>query len=387
MDIQNLVPVDYSNQRVLTTAQVADVFHCKTTRIRDNFRHNRKHYVEGVHYFKVEGEALRALKEVDAENFRSQATQSSPIANATRALLLWTKQGVARICQSFKTQEAWNIFDELERHYFQVAETPAVTPSNEPQLFTHPHFGNLRVVIINGEVWFVGIDVARALGYKDTDQAIRYHVDERDKLPRKIYGVNYPVILINKSGLNSLILDSNLPKAKEYRHWVTSEVLVQVDEKGYYCPQGSLFPDEPTAQKKVRRPAPECALVYAVLLSNLLVKIGLSSDFNRRLKELRKETHCDILEWATTTMLPFLDAVKFEKNCKDKFFDYVVDGEFFNAPFAQVKAALQASPVDKLLAIADRMEPSPEKNIILNQAAAIILSKKNKYMEHQPVRL
>jgi hypothetical protein len=100
---------------------------------------------------------------------------------------------------------------------------------------------------------------------------------------------------------------------------------------GCYSVKGemSLFPDEPTAQKKVRRPAPECALVYAVLLSNLLVKIGLSSDFNRRLKELRKETHCDILEWATTTMLPFLDAVKFEKSCKDKFFDYVVDGEFF----------------------------------------------------------
>lgn len=127
---------------------------------------------------------------------------------------------------------------------------------------------------------------------------------------------------------------------------------------------------------------PKCALVYAVLLSNLLVKIGLSSDFNRRLKELRKETHCDILEWATTTMLPFLDAVKFEKSCKDKFFANNVGGEFFNVPFAEVKAALQASPaaevalksspVEKLLAMANMVAAPDAKDKLILQAAALL---------------
>ena len=71
MDIQNLVPVDYSNRRVLTTAQVAKVFGTSPNVIKENFRYSKKHFQEDIHYFKVTGEALRTLK------FKLDAAQES----------------------------------------------------------------------------------------------------------------------------------------------------------------------------------------------------------------------------------------------------------------------------------------------------------------------
>ena len=320
-------------------------------RLRDNFRHNKKHYEEGVHYFKLEGEALNELKE--SENYRSQATQSSPIANATRALMLWTKQGVARHCQSLKRQGAWEIFAELERDYFQSEEPPAVAPSNEPQLFTHPQFGNLRVVFINGEIWFVGKDVAESLGYKNTTEAIRYHVDERDKRGENILlpsGVQ-STILINKSGLNSLILDSQMPLAKEYRHWVTSEVLVQVDEKGYYCPQGSLFPVEEATSAPVNETERnelrlkkqlasiekfEFAVVYILLMGNGTVKIGYTDNLTRRIKEIKAATKLDVLNYKTTAYMSKDDAIALETSLKEKYAADCLGGEYFDVRFVDL---------------------------------------------------
>ena len=76
---------------------------------------------------------------------------------------------------------------------------------------------------INDEPWFVGKDVATALGYKDTDQTIRKNVDEEDKLTRLIDGAGQKreAIIINESGLYSLILSSKLPDAKKFKRWVT----------------------------------------------------------------------------------------------------------------------------------------------------------------------
>lgn len=115
-------------------------------------------------------------------------------------------------------------------------------PELVPQVFEHEQFGSIRVVIIDGKPWFVGIDVCRALGYKNSRKALKDHVDDEDKRPdvtiryTSSNGViqNRKTTVINKSGVYSLILDSQLPKAKEFRHWVTSEVLVKIDETGSY---------------------------------------------------------------------------------------------------------------------------------------------------------
>ena len=85
---------------------------------------------------------------------------------------------------------------------------------------------------------FVGKDVATALGYKDTSDAIRKHVDGDDKLGRQIAdsGQRRTITFINESGLYSLILSSKLPQAKAFKHWVTSEVLPQIRQTGGYIP-------------------------------------------------------------------------------------------------------------------------------------------------------
>ena len=91
-----------------------------------------------------------------------------------------------------------------------------------------------------GETWFVGKDVAEALGYSNTRDALSKHVDDEDKTTVAIRdtGSNYKsqAIIINESGLYSLVLSSKLPQAKAFKHWVTSEVLPQIRKTGGYIP-------------------------------------------------------------------------------------------------------------------------------------------------------
>lgn len=107
---------------------------------------------------------------------------------------------------------------------------------NELQIFQNKEFGEVRSLVINNEPWFVGKDVAEALGYKNSKNAVPTHVDEEDKLSTKIEytGQKRNVTVINESGLYSLILSSKLPNAKKFKRWVTSEVLPTLRKTGPY---------------------------------------------------------------------------------------------------------------------------------------------------------
>lgn len=107
--------------------------------------------------------------------------------------------------------------------------------------FTHEKFGQIRTFILpTGDVAFIGKDVATVLGYSNTRDALRKHVDEDDKTTVAICdgGSNYKTqaVLINESGLYALILSSKLPKAREFKHWVTAVVLPQIRKTGGYIP-------------------------------------------------------------------------------------------------------------------------------------------------------
>lgn len=93
-------------------------------------------------------------------------------------------------------------------------------------MFNHPEFGELRTVEISGEPWFVGKDVAVALGYSDPRSAISKKIENEDRGVAKMATPSgtQQMTIINESGLYSLILSSKLPSAKEFKHWVTSEV-------------------------------------------------------------------------------------------------------------------------------------------------------------------
>lgn len=111
--------------------------------------------------------------------------------------------------------------------------------NNELQIFNNEEFGDIRVLNIENEPWFVGKDIADILGYERTDNAIRTHVDEEDKLMHQISasGQNRNMTIINESGLYSLILSSKLPNAKKFKRWVTSEVLPSIRKTGAYFNQ------------------------------------------------------------------------------------------------------------------------------------------------------
>ena len=109
---------------------------------------------------------------------------------------------------------------------------------NEIKIFDNPEFGKVRTMEINGEPYFVGKDVAIILGYAKPENALTTHVDGDDTLKQGVtdnLGRAQNTTLINESGLYSLILSSKLPKAKEFKRWVTSEVLPSIRKHGAYA--------------------------------------------------------------------------------------------------------------------------------------------------------
>lgn len=107
---------------------------------------------------------------------------------------------------------------------------------NDLQIFSNPEFGQVRTVEIDGTPWLVGKDVAVALGYKNPRDAITRHVDAEDKgvVKHDTPSGEQEMLIINESGLYSLILSSKMPKAKAFKHWVTGEVLPALRKNGVY---------------------------------------------------------------------------------------------------------------------------------------------------------
>lgn len=116
---------------------------------------------------------------------------------------------------------------------------------NELQIFNSPEFGQVRTVTIDGEPWFIAKDVATALGYSNTRDAIAKHVDDDDKNTVVIRdGKGNPnQTIINESGLYSLVLSSKLPTAKKFKHWITSEVLPAIRKTGGYIANAETMTD------------------------------------------------------------------------------------------------------------------------------------------------
>lgn len=107
---------------------------------------------------------------------------------------------------------------------------------NNLQIFNSEEFGDIRTVTIDSEPWFVGKDVATALGYSNPQKAVRDHVSEED---RGVNEMDTPsgrqnLAIINESGLYALIFGSKLESAKRFKHWVTSEVLPTIRKTGSY---------------------------------------------------------------------------------------------------------------------------------------------------------
>ena len=320
-------------------------------------------------------------KQVEKEDKQIVMLPALPLSPSSvmRNTVVVNDKGVAALCEAAFCDFA----EDIKQWLLNSANSGVMTP----QIFNHPQFGNLRAINIDGEPFFIGIDVARALGYANPSKAVIDHVPDKFKriitaeqmasnqdipetgipFSQEAMGGVQRLVVINEAGLYKLIMRSKLPKAEEFSDWACGEVLPSIRKYGYYSVKG----EEPV--KKVRRaPVPELAIVYAVLLSNMLVKIGYTKDLTERLKDLQKETKADVLAWAASAVMTRDEAILLERALKVKFFAHLVSGEFFNCNFDDVKAALVATPADKLLEIAREMPNPDEKTKILLQAAAVL---------------
>ena len=119
--MNDLIPVDYSGQRVLTTEQLAQAYECGTDNIKRNFSNNKEHFEECKHFFKLEGDELKDLR---GKNIHLQ------ISPKTRCLYLWTRRGASRHSKMLGTDRAWEMFDALEENYFNP-RPKALTPAEQ----------------------------------------------------------------------------------------------------------------------------------------------------------------------------------------------------------------------------------------------------------------
>lgn len=163
---------------------------------------------------------------------------------------------------------------------------------NDLKIFENKEFGEIRTIIESGEPWFVGKDVAEILGYSNPRKAVIDHVDEEDKMDgvtiRDSIGRKQIPVLINESGLYSLILSSKLPNAKEFKKWVTSEVLPSIRKNGgYIAGQETMSDDELMARalqvaqnkilerdKQIETMKPKAIFADAVAASHTSILIG-----------------------------------------------------------------------------------------------------------------
>lgn len=179
---------------------------------------------------------------------------------------------------------------------------------NEIMIFMNEEFGNVRIVEVNGEPWLVGKDVAEILKYQNGSRDINRHVDAEDRQKIMVFDGNQQkeTIIINESGFYSLILRSNLPKAKEFKRWVTSEVLPSIRKHGVYA-NGDFL------QKSISDPSYAISILQA-LKKEREEKEGLLEE-NAVQKQLIAEmkpkvTYCQIV-------LECQDAISISKIAKD----------------------------------------------------------------------
>lgn len=216
------VPViEHSCQRVVTLA-VIDAVHGRPTGTAGRYlNQNLTQFIENEDYFLAgegyKGKKIKLITEAGYRKFLNYHLTTNRDRDVMWEMISW-------------------YFTAKEETVTDQDETCDEMPGTDLQTFTSPEFGQIRTVTIDGEPWFVGKDVATALGYSNHRDALSKHVDSDDKGESRIATPSgtQQMTIINESGLYSLILSSKLPSAKKFKRWVTSEVLPSIRKTGSY---------------------------------------------------------------------------------------------------------------------------------------------------------
>ena len=184
---------------------------------------------------------------------------------------------------------------------------------NDIQIFKSEEFGQIRTVDINGEIYFVGRDVATALGYMDARKAVATHTDEDDRTNHPIrdaLGRKQETTIINESGLYSLVLSSGLPNARKFKRWITTEVIPSIRKNGgYIANQENMSPAE-------------------IVANALIVANNIIADKDKQIEEMQpKADYFDALV-ERNLLTNFRDTAK-ELNVGEKtFIGFLIDRKF-----------------------------------------------------------
>lgn len=170
--MKDLIPVKFNEEIVITTKMLAQVYECKEQQIQQNFNNNPDRFIEGKHYYKLQGEELKKLR---LENIELQI---SPMA---RVFYLWTKRGASRHCKMLGTDKAWEMFDTLEENYFNP----------KPQLTKHDQ---AILNIINSRT-----DIEQAIAIKDFEKVVTEPLHDEIKVLKP--KAHYTDIILQNKGL------------------------------------------------------------------------------------------------------------------------------------------------------------------------------------------
>ncbi|EBR4477809.1 ORF6N domain-containing protein, partial [Salmonella enterica] len=179
---ETLSPITHNQIPVITTELLAQLYGTETNNIKVNFSRNSDRFVCGKHYFKIEGDELRAMKH--------EVTQSNSvkIARNVRSLILWTERGAARHAKMLETDQAWEVFEKLEDCYF-IQKQPATTRQVEPavdmlniDILIQIRDGNVKDIRQIGPDMFIGKVDQILSGLRESD----WIVIKRDLLAEKL---------------------------------------------------------------------------------------------------------------------------------------------------------------------------------------------------------
>ena len=123
--------ISYKEQRVCTTQQLAELYGTVVHNLQENYRNNKSRFEEGKHFFKVVGGELRSFVDLQPSNFVSQ------ISSKTRSLILWTERGAARHAKMLETDQAWDVFEQMEDSYFAMAKARAPIANGQDRSTAH----------------------------------------------------------------------------------------------------------------------------------------------------------------------------------------------------------------------------------------------------------
>lgn len=250
------------------------------------------------------------------------------------------------------------------------------------QIFTNEEFGQVRILGDFENPLFCLSDLCRILDLRVAKVIERLNKDvpSKDPLskgepssdnvlskhPVQTAGGIQNMYFVNEDGFYDVILESRKPIAKRLRKWVTRDILPSIRKTGSY----SVYPT-----KKVSRPLSPTACVYALLMSNGTVKIGHTGNIRQRVAKIKRQTGLTVNKLHFTFEIARETARTIEWACQENFSSQRMKGEFFNIEFAEIcnvidsSLKIQIERNDNLLKIADKMESSSERHLILIRAA------------------